>query len=207
MSNLEPTQATEADKARLVAEALRHFKASGAAKDRTQWFFEVLVEAAGVETVRVALRVFDPDFVIKKDNRGRKPRFRPGVLERQIARRFAVYQAARPGKSIKVLYPGFVATLPPHLRPSARQSWKTTANDIATGNRLNQRRPLLLRLAEEMKRQHGLFGPNKRDIVQRIRTLARTASDDELRDKMTKAQYLRACGEAALMRPGLLLEK
>jgi hypothetical protein len=195
----EPVEATESDKAALVTEALRHLKASGASQDRARWFFEVLVEAAGVEPVRLALTVFDPDFVTsKKLKRGRKRRFGPGVLERQIARRFAAYQALRPGKSVKALHSGFVATLPPHFR-GAGQSWKTTANDIAAGNRLNQQRPLLLRLAEEMKRQRGLVGPSKRDIAQQLRTLAETASDAELRDKLTEAQYLRWCAELALL--------
>jgi hypothetical protein len=192
-------EAAEADKAALVAEALRHFKASGAAKDRTQWFFEVLVEAAGVETVRVALRVFDPDFVTsaKEANGKPGPRFKSHGIARALARRFDRFQKENRRMAANLLWKHFVETLPDEQR---RHSLKRLQNLISLGRKLNRQRPQHVRLAWALKHGGLLYAfKSKRDIARELRKTAERISDEELRDKLAEAEYLKWAASAALI--------
>jgi hypothetical protein len=196
-----PDAAMEAEKAALVAEALRHLKASGAAQARARWFFQVLVEAAGVDALRAALMVFDADFVTSSKRATRKPgpRFRAHSVARQLAQRWDAYQKSHGGKSFASLQKKFVKTLPHRLKLEP----KRTANLLALGRRLNRQRRLLARIAAARKSTHTLLDIDGRRTARigiELRELAKHAlSDEELQSKLSEAEYLNAASSAAIL--------
>lgn len=199
---------TEQEKG-LVESIISELKPREAVENRARWFLEMLVVQAGFDVVDVASRVFARDFVSSESGNTPGPQKKENATARTVARHWESFQIKYGRKSFKVAGKRFGSRLPSQLVPRSNiksdtdKPSKRIQNLISIGKGFNNnQRPTLVRLAGARKRYRSLSDIDGRvtaRVAKEMSDLAEFASDEELKARLSEAEYLEACATSALL--------